>query len=128
MRPSGKTGPPDLVLLAPASSHYSIAKAAGIMGMGEKKVLPLATDSHGRVRVSKLEASFQAASGQGRRIVALTANACATGTGLYDPVGEIGDFCNEKGIWFHVDGAHGGAALFSGTRKNFWTESKRPIP
>lgn len=109
--------PPDLVLLAPEASHYSIAKAAGIMGIGEKKVWPLATDTHGRVRVSKLEAAFQAASDQGLRVVALVANACATGTGLYDPIGEIGDFCNEKGIWFHVDGAHGGAALFSRTRK-----------
>ncbi len=109
--------PPDLVLLAPEASHYSIAKAAGIIGIGEKKVWPLALDSHGRIRVSKLEASFQAAADQGRRIVALVANACATGTGLYDPICEIGDFCNEKGIWFHVDGAHGGAALFSRTRK-----------
>ncbi len=109
--------PPDLVLLAPESSHYSIANAASIIGIGEKKVRPLSTDSQGRIRVSKLEASFQAAADQGRRIVALVANACATGTGLYDPIGEIGDFCNEKGIWFHVDGAHGGAALFSRSRK-----------
>ena len=113
--------PPDLVLLAPESSHYSIAKAAGIIGIGEKKVWPLATDSQGRIRVSKLEASFQAAADQDRRIIALVANACATGTGLYDPITEIGDFCNEKGIWFHVDGAHGGAALFSRTRKKLLT-------
>ena len=107
----------DITILAPEASHYSIAKAAGITGIGEKNVRPLATDSHGRVIVSKLEPSFQAAVGQGRRIVALVANACATGTGLYDPISEIGDFCNEKGIWFHVDGAHGGAALFSKTCK-----------
>ncbi len=109
--------PSDLVLLAPESSHYSIAKASGIIGIGEKNVYPLATDDQGRVLVSKLNDSFQAAKTKGRRIVALVANACATGTGLYDPINEIGDFCNEKSIWFHVDGAHGGAALFSATNK-----------
>lgn len=41
------------------------------------------------------------------------ANACSTGLGLYDPLSEIGDFCGREGIWFHVDGAHGAAALFS---------------
>lgn len=110
--------PSDLILLAPEASHYSIAKSAGIIGIGGKNVRPLATDSHGRIRVSELEAVFHASVTRGCRIVALVANACATGTGLYDPISEIGDFCNEKGIWFHVDGAHGGAALFSGTRKS----------
>lgn len=111
----------DLIILAPESSHYSVAKAAGIIGIGEKNLWPLATDIHGRVRVPELERVFQTAKAENRRIVALVANACATGTGLYDPIGEIGDFCNEKGIWFHVDGAHGGAALFSDTRKNLLT-------
>ena len=33
--------------------------------------------------------------------------------GLYDPLLEIGRFCREEGIWFHVDGAHGASALLS---------------
>ncbi len=109
--------PADIIILAPEASHYSIAKAAGIIGIGEKNAWPLATDNQGRVRVSELQTAFQTAVDQSRRIVALVANACATGTGLYDPISEIGDFCNEKKIWFHVDGAHGGAALLSSTRK-----------
>ncbi len=109
----------DLALLAPESSHYSVAKSAGIIGIGEANIMPLATDSHGRVRISGLETAYRNALNQGRRIVALTANACSTGAGLYDPIDEIGDFCNENGIWFHVDGAHGGGALLSKTRKAF---------
>jgi L-2,4-diaminobutyrate decarboxylase len=45
--------------------------------------------------------------------VALIANACATGTGLFDPIDAIADICQAYKIWFHVDGAHGGSLLFS---------------
>ncbi len=109
--------PSDLVILAPETSHYSIAKAAGIIGIGENNVIRLETDVCGRVMVSKLNKAFQKAVNKDKRIVALVANACSTGTGLYDPIDEIADFCSEKKIWFHVDGAHGGSALFSHTHK-----------
>jgi len=111
--------PSDLVILAPESSHYSIAKTAGIIGIGENNVIALETDSCGRVKVSKLNNSFQTAVNKGKRIVALVANACSTGTGLYDSIDEIADFCSEKGIWFHVDGAHGASALFSNKYKRY---------
>ncbi len=116
IRQTGNPG--DLAILAPESCHYSISKSAGIIGIGEDNVIGIETDSCGRIMVSKLENAFQAAAGMGKRIVALVANACSTGTGLYDPIDETGDFCREKNIWFHVDGAHGGAALFSQAQKN----------
>jgi len=30
---------------------------------------------------------------------------------LFDPLAEVGAFCRERGLWFHVDGAHGASAL-----------------
>jgi len=45
--------------------------------------------------------------------MAVVANACATSTGLYDPLEEIAAFCAENRLWLHVDGAHGAAALLS---------------
>ena len=105
--------PSDLTILAPTSSHYSIAKVAGMIGIGENNVVHLATDGNGRVKTSGLETAFRRAVDRDKRVAALVANACSTGTGLYDPLDEIADFCTEKGIWFHVDGAHGAGALFS---------------
>ena len=49
--------------------------------------------------------------------MAVVANACATSTGLYDPLDEIADFCQENKLWFHVDGAHGAVALLSDREK-----------
>jgi L-2,4-diaminobutyrate decarboxylase len=105
--------PSDLVILAPDTSHYSVAKAAGIIGIGEKNVIPLETDPSGRIKIETIEQTIQKTLDQNHRIVALVANACATGTGLYDPIDEIGDICNEKQIWLHIDGAHGASAMFS---------------
>ncbi|MCP3874010.1 MAG: aminotransferase class V-fold PLP-dependent enzyme [Desulfobacteraceae bacterium] len=109
----------DLAILVPDTSHYSVAKAAGIIGIGENNVIRLETDANGRVIISKISNAFQTAVNKGKRIVTLVANACSTGTGLYDPIDEIADICKEKGVWFHVDGAHGGAALFSDKYKPY---------
>jgi len=40
------------------------------------------------------------------------ATAGATGTGVIDDLGVIGDICTEYKLWFHTDAAYGGAAIF----------------
>jgi L-2,4-diaminobutyrate decarboxylase len=102
-----------LVLLASPASHYSIARAAGIMGLGAAAVRPLEVDAREVVRPDRIPAAIARQHAAGNRIVALVASACATGTGLYDPLTEIAAACQEAGVWLHVDGAHGAAALLS---------------
>jgi L-2,4-diaminobutyrate decarboxylase len=106
--------PRDLVLLAPAASHYSIARAAGILGIGQQVIYPLAVDPRGAVIPEQLAVTFAQARHDGKRPIAVVANACQTATGIYDPLDEIGDFCNAHHVWLHVDGAHGASALLSG--------------
>ena len=105
--------PGNLALLAPAETHYSIARAAGIMGMGHRAVYPLEIDERGVIVPDRLPAAYARAEAEGKLIVALIANACTTAVGLYDPLQEIGAFCRERDLWFHVDGAHGGPALLT---------------
>ncbi|MBF6332654.1 pyridoxal phosphate-dependent decarboxylase family protein [Nocardia transvalensis] len=105
--------PGDLVVLAPATSHYSVRKAAAVMGLGERGVHPLPTDELGRIDPAGLAPALAAVRAQGRRPIAVVANGCATGTGLYDPVAEVAEFCERNDLWFHLDGAHGAAALIS---------------
>jgi L-2,4-diaminobutyrate decarboxylase len=103
----------DLALLAPPSVHYSIRRAAAILGLGEDAVIELEVDDLERVRVDCLDAALKACRSAGRRPLALVAAAPATSTGLHDDLRSIGAFCNEHGIWFHADAAHGASALLS---------------
>ena len=110
--------PGDLVLLAPAECHYSVARAAGIMGLGCNAVYPLAVDEKGVVIPAKLPEVYARLQDKGKRVFAVVANGCSTAAGLYDPIREIGEFCNTHDLWFHIDGAHGASALLSQKHKN----------
>ena len=104
---------PRLCILAPAVSHYCISRSASIMGMGSKSIKHVPVDALEVMRVEQVRKAHKEAIAEGKQIMALVANACATATGLYDPLDEIGHYCNEQGLWFHVDGAHGTSALLS---------------
>ena len=110
--------PSDLVLMAPAESHYSIARAAGILGIGQKAVCHLEVDDRGAIIPERLPAAYARLRHEGKRPLALVANACSTAVGIYDPLREIGEFCRQQGLWLHVDGAHGASALLSARLKH----------
>ena len=109
--------PRDLALLASAESHYSVARAAGILGLGHDAVYALPVDSKARIVADKIPWTVARVRADGKKPMALVANACATALGLYDPLAEISDACRGEGIWLHVDGAHGASALLSPTHR-----------
>ncbi len=103
----------DLVVLAPESSHYSMSRAVAIAGLGERAIVALPTDDLGVVRPEGLQPTLDKVRAAGQKPIAVVANACATATGLYDPIAAIADFCATHGLWLHVDGCHGASALLS---------------
>lgn len=105
--------PANLVVLAPPGAHYSVARAAGILGLGQQAIVPLDADDRGAIRAENLPALYHRLCQEGKHVFALVANACSTAVGVYDPLEDIGDFCREHQIWLHVDGAHGASALLS---------------
>ncbi|AUX46669.1 pyridoxal-dependent decarboxylase [Sorangium cellulosum] len=106
--------PSNLVLLASEAAHYSVARAASIMGLGGDAVVKIAVDDALRIVPGALSRACDEAARAGKRVLAVVANAGATPNGAFDPLREIGAFCRREGLWLHVDGAHGGAALFTG--------------
>lgn len=105
--------PKDLVILAPTNCHYSLSRAAGILGLGTKSVVALPANELGVVRADEFLSTLDAVQQSGKRVMAVVLNACATATGLHDPIGPIAKLCRERGVWCHVDAAHGGSALVS---------------
>jgi L-2,4-diaminobutyrate decarboxylase len=103
----------DLAVLAPPSAHYSVKRSVAMLGLGERAVVPVEVDELERIVPDALEAALEHAAASGRRPMALVAAGCATSTGLHDDLVAVGRFCRERGIWFHVDAAHGASALLS---------------
>jgi L-2,4-diaminobutyrate decarboxylase len=109
----GASAAPPPVLLAHADAHYSVARAAGILGLGSRQIVRVGLDDRGRMDPQQLDAELAHARAQNRPIVAVVACACATPTGAFDPLQEIAAVCRRHEVWLHVDAAHGGAALLS---------------
>jgi L-2,4-diaminobutyrate decarboxylase len=109
----GEGCPDDLAVMAPLNNHYSIERAVGILGLGTRHIYPVPTDARGAIEPGALPQTLARLRADGKTPLALVANACSTAVGVYDPLRPIGEFCREEGIWLHVDGAHGAAALLS---------------
>jgi L-2,4-diaminobutyrate decarboxylase len=104
---------PAPVLVAQADAHYSVMRSAGILGLGTNQIIPAALDSRRRMDVHRLDETLADLRGRGVPIVAVSAAACATPTGAFDPLIEVADVCRRHEVWLHVDAAHGGALAFS---------------
>ncbi len=117
--------PPELVVLCSENSHYSIERAISILGLGKNAIIPIAVNRVGLMKPTALLPACERVREQGKKVMAIVANACATSTGLYDPLDEIGQFCEEHQIWLHVDGAHGASALISPQKAHLMKGIKR---
>ena len=84
-----------------------------ILGLGVDALVPLPTDEFGVVLGEQVAPTLDRVEGEGARVMAVAINACATGTGLHDPVAQTVKACRERGVWCHIDGAHGASALLS---------------
>ena len=100
-------------ILAGADSHYSIARAAGVMGLGIDQVIKVPLDASRRLDVSRLEETYQKAVASGLDPFCIIGASGTTPVGAFDPLLRIARFAKEKSLWFHVDAAHGGSLLLS---------------
>jgi len=105
--------PPGHVILATDFSHYSVERAAAILGLGRRSVIRVPVDGALRMHPGALRKIFAETVASGREVLAVVATAGQTASGAVDPLSEIGRFCWDEGVWLHVDAAHGAGALVS---------------
>ena len=101
------------MLVVHADAHYSVSRAAGILGLGTNQVIRVGLDQRRRMDVHQLEDTLRDLRPKNQPIVAVVACACSTPIGAFDPLDDVADVCRRHGVWLHVDAAHGGAACLS---------------
>ncbi len=110
-----------LVLYMAAERHWSIDRAAMIMGLHPEQLRVVPVDAELRMRGVSLHESVQRDRVAGLTPWAVVANAGATNTGTIDALTEISDVCRVEGLWFHVDAAYGWPGIFTNARTELQT-------
>ncbi|MEV4095845.1 pyridoxal phosphate-dependent decarboxylase family protein [Streptosporangium saharense] len=111
-RGAGDTpGPPAIAISEDA--HYSVTRAAGVLGIGERQIIRLPADRTGRIRPDLAEPVLEEARERGLRPFCLVASAGTTSMGAFDPLDELAALARRHELWLHVDGAHGASLLLS---------------
>ncbi len=91
-------------LLCSTEAHSSIHAVARVMDVD---LIEVETDSKGRMSADAARARLS----DPDRVFAVVANAGATNCGAVDDIAGLADLAQDHGLWLHLDGAYGLAAL-----------------
>src|SRR5438132_5837439 len=109
-----------LRIYASRETHFSIAKAAALLGIGRENVRLVDVDECFKIRVDDLVAKITADLKAGYVPFCVVANAGTVNTGAVDPLAEIREIADRFQLWMHVDGSYGAfAVLAKSARKLF---------
>jgi L-2,4-diaminobutyrate decarboxylase len=103
-----------LRVLCSELAHFSIARQAALLGLGENAVIRVVADRDHRMDVGALAEALGRAEARGEVPAAVVATAGTTDFGSIDPLPRVAEAALAHEAWLHVDAAYGGAALFSG--------------
>jgi len=106
------------VVFTSAESHYSIERAAVILGVGKAGVVQVPHDRYGRIRPDALAHAIARVRAEGQEPMMVVATSGSTVFSAYDPIDAIADITQREGLWLHVDGAYGASALLSNERRS----------
>ncbi len=100
------------VVACSGQAHSSIQSAADVMDI---EILKVPTDINGIMQGSQLQSSVDEyeKAHPNNKVFAVVATAGTTNLGIIDDLHGVADFAQSRGMWFHVDGAYGLAALCS---------------
>jgi len=100
------------VVVCGEHAHYAVSRAVGELGLGMRNAVAVPSREW-RMHVDALRTTLDSLRDAGRQVMAVVATAGSTATGSFDDLEAIGALCEERGLWLHVDGAHGASALLS---------------
>ncbi len=103
---AGGVRPARYRVAASVEAHSSVPQMARVI---DAEVLPVAVEADGRITAATLREALAEHGTDG--LFAVVATCGTTNLGIIDDLAGVAEVCAEHGIWFHVDGAYGAAAL-----------------
>jgi aromatic-L-amino-acid decarboxylase len=94
-------------------THSSIDRALAVLGFRPEQIRRLPSDEHYRLPLEALEKAVAEDRASGKVPFCVIANAGSTNTGAVDPFPALAEFCRDRGLWLHADGAYGAASMLS---------------
>ena len=108
----------NLCVLTSEVSHFSIRKAAKLLGLAPDAVISVPCDRERRMQPCALARELERCTRTGLVPMAVVATAGTTDFGSIDPLPEIAELCAQYGTWLHVDAAYGCGLLVSARRRH----------
>ncbi|MES1934238.1 PLP-dependent enzyme, glutamate decarboxylase [Salinisphaera shabanensis T35B1] len=94
-------------------SHFSLSKAAALLGLGHDAIVGVACDKAKRMDIAALSAAIADCRANGNIPIAVAATCGTTDFGSVDDMHAIGAVCRAEQLWMHVDAAYGCGLLVS---------------
>ncbi|OON71837.1 pyridoxal phosphate-dependent decarboxylase family protein [Streptomyces tsukubensis] len=117
-REEAKAHPNRLRIFASDVSHFSVRKAAKLLGLGPEAVVAIPCDRDKRLQTVALANELERCAADGLVPMAVVATAGTTDFGSIDPLPEVARLAESYGTWMHVDAAYGCGLLASPTRRS----------
>src|SRR6185369_807398 len=110
VRKQGVAGGPRMLAYASTETHTWIQKAVDLTGLGTEAIRWIGVDKRQRMDLAALKAQYKRDLEEGYRPFLVVGSAGTVSTGAVDPLPDLAAFCQERNLWFHVDGAYGAFA------------------
>ncbi len=116
---------PPLRIYVSSEGHFSIQKAARMLGIGSENVQSIPVDAQMRMDIGQLERRIDQDRQAGFRPMCIVANAGTTATGAFDSLTHLADVAERHRLWLHVDAAYGGFAALAPSTRNLFAGIER---
>jgi glutamate/tyrosine decarboxylase-like PLP-dependent enzyme len=120
---AGRRG--SLQVYTSSETHFSIEKAARLLGIGSENVQAIPTDTSLRMDLAELDRRIDRDRRAGRNPMCIVANAGTVNTGVVDPLDEIANIAERHQVWLHVDGTYGALAALAPSTKHLFKGIER---
>lgn len=107
IREEGLRPLPRMMVYGATETHSWAKKSIEVLGLGRQSFRQIPVDEHYTMDIARLRGAIEEDIAIGRQPAVVIGTAGTVNTGATDDLNALADLCEERGLWFHVDGAFG---------------------